>query len=233
MNETAVNNTTAVIHTHSSWPCTLIPESYATPSSSSSSSLLHIPPTSQCPVSQGVCTLSPRRKPTMQWAIHSCPLTCGFGGRAMLRSPCFSARQIGCDLQLNRWPPVQLSVCLPFLHFHHCGQTNRQWRVIGCLVSLTSVALIVKLRHVILGVKKNGPLFKGRWINTLIKFPDGFWRRSKNQSKCRKEQSGPHKPPLDTIYALDALQDFSNCKQWWKDWAGTFNYWHLLHSPSE
>lgn len=49
------------------------------------------PPASQCPVSQGVYDFSPSRKPTMQWAIHSCPLTCGFGGQATLRSLCLSA----------------------------------------------------------------------------------------------------------------------------------------------
>lgn len=59
---------------------------------------------------------------------------------------------------------------------------------------------------------------------------DGPWQRSKSQSKSRKEQGRPHKapqPPLDSAYALDTLQDFSSCEQWWKDLAGALDIWHL------
>lgn len=72
-------------------------------------------------------------------------------------------------------------------------------------------------------------LFKGWWINTLIRFPETDFGSGPrvNQSTGRSRADPTKLPPLDTTYVLVTLQDFSNCKQWWKDLAGTFNFWHL------
>lgn len=140
--------------THSPWPCTPDSRKLSSPLSPpppQPHSVLWVRESAIFPQSQTHNAVGYTFLPAHMWFLEARPRS---GHCVCLPTP--HPVRCGGDLRPNRWQSVQLSVCLPFQHFHCCAQTNKPWREKkAAWFLLTSVALIAKLWHVIWG--KSGP----------------------------------------------------------------------------
>lgn len=191
---------------HSSWTCTRIPESYVAPSSP------HIPQPHSVLWFREPALFPPRHKPTMQQAIHSCPLTCGFIGPRSGHCVCvlLSDQQRFTAWQMAVRPALWWSAVLAF-SLLGTNELNNQLRAFFAETSSTSSEPMSK-----------GRLNKARWMNTHVGLPGTDFGHSPwvNHTPQRSATA-------DSTYKLC---DFSTCKQGRKDWAGTLNHSHLLHT---
>lgn len=212
--------------THSSWTCTLIPESYAAPSSSP----LHIPQPHSVLWFRESALFPPDTNPQCSGlyipahahvVLEAGPRSGHYVCLSLSEQWWFTAQQMSVR------PTFWMSAILAFSLL--LDKQNNKWRIISCLFLLKSAAPIVKLWHVISG-KRMDHLFKGRWINTLIKLPETDFGNSPrlNQSAGRS-RADPTKLRYSEYYLRSGhITRFLRCKQGRKNWAGTFNHWHLL-----